>query len=119
MSAVWTPAATLAVHTEGVEEHALAHICPRSTVFQRDAHPNRAQAHLSPNTWSLAWAVPRWVRSHVLSLSTHFFSEQRIWENKQWNVNLPSDSGYDGWATTRRHGQLYWAEIKKELMNSV
>lgn len=59
MSAVWTPAATLAVHTEGVEEHALAHICPRSTVFQIDAHPNRAQAHLSPSTWSLAWAVLR------------------------------------------------------------
>lgn len=45
------------------------------------------------------------------------FSEQRIRENEhsfQWNINLPSDSGYDGWATTRRHGQLYWEEIKKK-----
>lgn len=46
------------------------------------------------------------------------FSEQRIRENEhsfQWNVNLPSYSGYDGWATTRRHGQLYWEEIKKGI----
>lgn len=77
MSAVWTPAATLAVHTEGVEEHALAHICPRSTVFQRDAHPNRAQAHLSPNTWSLAWAIPCRATA-MFSLFLLSICEQRI-----------------------------------------
>lgn len=81
MSAVWTPAATLAVHTEGVEEHALAHICPRSTVFQRDAHPTRAQAHLSPSTWSLAWAIP-WRATAMFSLILLAFSQLGILENE-------------------------------------